>query len=120
MASVLSNNMNDIKTVTAFMEECKRMGLNVLGPDVNESYYKFAVNKEGAIRFGLGAIKNVGESAVKAITGERKQNGLYLSIYDLVKRVELKAVNRQAMEGIALGVDLTRFKVIIVHNFREG
>ena len=110
MASVLSNNMNDIKTVTAFMEECKRMGLNVLGPDVNESYYKFAVNKEGAIRFGLGAIKNVGESAVKAITGERKQNGLYLSIYDLVKRVELKAVNRQAMEGIALGGGFDSFQ----------
>ena len=57
MAAVLSNNMNDIKQVTFFMEECKRMGLDVLGPDVNESYYKFAVNQQGAVRFGMGAIK---------------------------------------------------------------
>ena len=64
MAAVLSNNMNDIKQVTFFMEECKRMGLDVLGPDVNESYYKFAVNKDGAVRFGMGAIKGVGRAAV--------------------------------------------------------
>ena len=111
MASVLSNNMNDIKTVSAFMEECKRMGLQVLGPDVNESYYKFAVNKEGAIRFGLGAIKNVGESAVKALTEERKKNGLFESIYDLVQRVELRSLNRQAMEGMALGGGFDSFNV---------
>jgi len=103
MASVLSNNMSDIKTVSAFMEECKRMGLAVLGPDVNESYYKFAVNKDGAVRFGLGAIKNVGENAVKAITEERKTNGLYQSLFDLVQRIDLKAANKRAFEGIALG-----------------
>ena len=73
MASVLSNNMSDIKSVSFFMEECKRMGLEVLGPDINESYLKFSVNKEGAVRFGMGAIKGVGGSAVKAIIKERKR-----------------------------------------------
>ncbi len=109
MAAVLSNNMNDIKQVTFFMEECRRMGLKVLGPDVNESYYKFAVNKEGAVRFGLGAIKGVGEGAVKAITEERKKNGLYKDIYDLVKRVDLKSANKKAFEGLALGGGLDSF-----------
>jgi DNA polymerase-3 subunit alpha len=110
MAAVLSNNMNDIKSVTFFMEECRRMGLNVLGPDVNESYYKFAVNKEGAVRFGLGAIKGVGEGAVNAITEERKENGLYTSIYDLVQRIDLKAANKRAFEGITLGGGLDSFE----------
>ena len=77
MAAVLSNNMNDIKQVTFFMEECKRMKLNVLGPDVNESYYKFSVNKDNAVRFGMGAIKGVGHGAVKTIVEERKNEGPY-------------------------------------------
>ena len=72
MAAVLSNNMNDIKQVTFFMEECKRMKLNVLGPDVNESYYKFSVNKDNAVRFGMGAIKGVGHGAVKTIVENEK------------------------------------------------
>ena len=67
MAAVLSNNMNDIKQVTFFMEECKRMRLTVLGPDVNEIYYKFSVNQDNAVRFGMGAIKGVGHGAVKTI-----------------------------------------------------
>ena len=67
MASLLTNHMNDIKDVTYFMEECKSMGLTVLGPDVNESFYKFSVNKKGEIRFGLGAVKGVGEGAVDVI-----------------------------------------------------
>ena len=81
MASVLSNNMSDIKNVTFFMAECKRMKLQVLGPDLNESYYKFSVNKNNAIRFGMGAIKGVGASAVEAIVSERKRTvitNLYL------------------------------------------
>ncbi len=102
MASVLSNNMNDIKQVSFFMEECKRMGLNVLGPDVNESYLKFSVNKEGAVRFGMGAIKGVGNAAVKAIIQERKENGNYTSIFDLTKRVDLRAANKKAFDGLAL------------------
>ncbi|MFD2568723.1 DNA polymerase III subunit alpha [Pseudotenacibaculum haliotis] len=102
MASVLSNNMNDIKSVSFFMEECKRMGLEVLGPDVNESYLKFSVNKEGAVRFGMGAIKGVGSAAVKAIIKERKENGHYKSIFDVTKRVDLRAANKKAFDGLIL------------------
>jgi len=102
MASVLSNNMNDIKQVSFFMEECKRAGIEVLGPDVNESFYKFSVNKKGAIRFGMGAIRGVGESAVKAIVGERKENGDYRSIFDVTKRVDLRAANKRAFDGLVL------------------
>ncbi|WP_442267500.1 DNA polymerase III subunit alpha [Tenacibaculum sp. ZS6-P6] len=102
MAAVLSNNMNDIKTVSFFMEECKRMGLEVLGPDVNESYSKFSVNKEGAVRFGMAAIKGVGASAVKAIIDERKENGHYNSIFDVAKRVDLRVANKKAFEGLVL------------------
>lgn len=102
MAAVLSNNMNDIKSVTFFMEECKRMGLEVLGPDVNESYSKFSVNKEGAVRFGMAAIKGVGGGAVKAIIDERKENGPYTSIFDMSKRVDLRVANKKAFEGLVL------------------
>ncbi len=102
MAAVLSNNMNDIKQVTFFMEEAKRMGLEVLGPDVNESYYKFAVNKENAIRFGMGAIKGVGRSAVEAIVAERKENGPFRSVFDMAKRIDLRAANKKAFENLAL------------------
>ncbi|NAY92674.1 DNA polymerase III subunit alpha [Muricauda sp. JGD-17] len=102
MAAVLSNNMNDIKQVTFFMEECKRMGLNVLGPDVNESYYKFAVNKDNAIRFGMGAIKGVGRSAVETIVENRKKDGPYKSVFDLTKRVDLRSANKKAFENLAL------------------
>lgn len=102
MAAVLSNNMNDIKQVTFFMEECKRMGLEVLGPDVNESYYKFAVNKDGAIRFGMGAIKGVGKGAVDAIVEERKENGPFRSVFDMAKRIDLRAANKKAFENLAV------------------
>jgi len=102
MAAVLSNNMKDIKQVAFFMEECKRMGVDVLSPDVNESYYKFAVNKEGKIRFGMGAIKGVGINAVKAIVNERKKEGHYKSIFDLAKRVDLRAASKKAFDGLVL------------------
>ncbi len=102
MAAVLSNNMNDIKQVTFFMEECKRAGIEVLGPDINESYYKFAVNRDGAIRFGMGAIKGVGAGAVEAIVEERKKGGNYKSIFDLTKRIDLRAANKKAMDGLVL------------------
>ncbi|WP_396590802.1 DNA polymerase III subunit alpha [Allomuricauda sp. R78024] len=102
MAAVLSNNMNDIKQVTFFMEECKRMGLEVLGPDVNESYYKFAVNQSNAVRFGMGAIKGVGRSAVETIVKNRKEDGPYKSVFDLAKRVELRAANKKSFENLAL------------------
>ena len=101
MAAVLSNNMNDIKQVTFFMEECKRMKLNVLGPDVNESYYKFSVNQDNAVRFGMGAIKGVGHGAVKTIVENRKKDGSYKSIFDLAKRIDLRAANKKAFENLA-------------------
>ncbi|NNC70494.1 MAG: DNA polymerase III subunit alpha [Flavobacteriaceae bacterium] len=102
MAAVLSNNMNDIKQVSFFMDECKRAGIEVLSPDINESFYKFAVNKEGAIRFGMGAIKGVGASAVEAIVNERKKNGNYKSIFDVAKRIDLRAANKKAFDGLIL------------------
>ncbi len=100
MAAVLSNNMNDIKQVTFFMEECKRMGVKVLGPDVNESYYKFTVNEENAVRFGMGAVKGVGAGAVETIVENRK-DGPYKSIFDLTKRIDLRAANKKALESLA-------------------
>ncbi|MGB5316828.1 MAG: DNA polymerase III subunit alpha, partial [Robiginitalea sp.] len=102
MAAVLSNNMSDIKQVTFFMEECRRMGLDVLGPDVNESFYKFAVNKENQIRFGMGAIKGVGRSAVETIVENRKKDGAYHSVFDLTKRLDLRAANKKAFENLVL------------------
>ncbi|MFD1094821.1 DNA polymerase III subunit alpha [Salegentibacter chungangensis] len=103
MAAVLSNNMNDIKQVTFFMEECKRMKLDVLGPDVNESYYKFSVNKDYAVRFGMGAIKGVGAGAVATIVENRKtEAGPYRSIFDMAKRIDLRAANKKAFENLAL------------------
>lgn len=101
MAAVLSNNMNDIKQVTFFMEECRRMGLQVLGPDVNESFYKFTVNDQNAVRFGMGAIKGVGSGAVKTIV-ENREEGKYKSIFDLAKRIDLRAANKKAFENLAL------------------
>ena len=112
MAAVLSNNMNDIKQVTFFMEEAKRMGLEVLGPDVNESYYKFAVNKDNAVRFGMGAIKGVGRSAVEAIVEERKENGPYRSVFDMAKRVDLRSANKKAFENLALAGGFDSFAEI--------
>ncbi|MBZ9728075.1 DNA polymerase III subunit alpha [Salegentibacter sp. JZCK2] len=103
MAAVLSNNMNDIKQVTFFMEECKRMKLDVLGPDVNESFYKFSVNKDYAVRFGMGAIKGVGSGAVATIVENRKtEAGHYKSIFDMAKRIDLRSANKKAFENLAL------------------
>jgi DNA polymerase-3 subunit alpha len=101
MAAVLSNNMSDIKQVSFFMEECKRMGLQVLGPDVNESFYKFTVNDDYAVRFGMGAVKGVGSGAVATIVESRK-DGKYKSIFDLTKRIDLRAANKKALENLAL------------------
>ncbi|MCL7764417.1 DNA polymerase III subunit alpha [Polaribacter sp. Z014] len=100
MASVLSNNMNDIKSVSFFMEECKRMELQVFGPDLNESYLKFSVNNEGAVRFGMAAVKGVGAGAVRAIIKEREENGNYNSIFDLSKRVDLRAANKKSFDSL--------------------
>lgn len=102
MASVLTHNMNDIKKVTFFMDECRRMGMQVLGPDVNESQFKFTVNSKGEIRFGLGAIKGVGEGAVECIIAERTENGNFTSIFDLTTRIDLRAANKKCMESLAV------------------
>jgi len=110
MAAVLSNNMNDIKSVSFFMEECKRAGITVLGPDVNESFSKFSVNKEGAIRFGMAAIKGVGALAVKAIITEREKNGGFNSVFDVAKRVDLRVANKKAFEGLILAGGFDSFK----------
>lgn len=102
MAAVLSNNMNDIKQVTFFMDECKRMKLPVLGPDINESFYKFSVNKDNAVRFGMGAVKGVGYGAVETIVDHRKKDGPFKSIFDMAKRIDLRAANKRAFENLAL------------------
>jgi len=109
MASVLSNNMNDIKSVSFFMEECKRMKIEVLGPDVNESAYKFRVNDNGAIRFGMGAIKGVGRNAIEHIVNERKENGRYSSVFNFIERMESKAVNKKSLEGLIYGGGFDEF-----------
>ena len=109
MAAVLSNNMSDIKQVSFFMEECKRMGLQVLGPDVNESFYKFTVNDDYAVRFGMGAIKGVGSGAVATIVENRK-DGKYKSIFDLTKRIDLRAANKKALENLALAGGFDSFE----------
>jgi DNA polymerase-3 subunit alpha len=103
MASVLSNNMNDIKSVSFFMEECQRMGLDVKGPDVNESQIKFAVNDKGQVRFGLGAIKGSGDAAVTEVIHERTKNGPFKDIFDFADRVNLRAVNKKTFEVLAQG-----------------
>lgn len=103
MAAVLSNNMNDIKQVTLFMEESRRMGIAVKGPSVNESALKFRVNDEGAIRFGLGAVRGVGGGAVHSIVDNREQDGLYASLFDFARRVNPKDVNKRVYEALAWG-----------------
>ena len=101
MAAVLSNNMNDIKQVSFFMEECRRMGLAVLGPCVNESDFKFTVNEKKQIRFGMGAIKGVGQGAVETIIQNRQESN-YLSIFDLTQKIDLRLANKKALENLAL------------------
>lgn len=102
MAAVLSRNLSNITEITKFMDECKAMNMNVLGPDVNESFLKFSVNKAGDIRFGLAAVKGVGEGAVMNIIEERERNGPFTSIFDFVERVNLSSCNKKNIESMAL------------------
>jgi DNA polymerase-3 subunit alpha len=102
MAALLSRNVSDIKSISFFMDECKRMGVPVLGPDVNASRKRFASDGNGVIRFGLQAIKGVGENAVEHIIEERKRGGEFKSIFDFVERINLQTVNRKNMENLAL------------------
>jgi len=102
MAAVLSNNMSDIKQVAFFMEECKQMGVQVLGPDVNESDIKFSVNTQGEIRFGLSGIKGVGDKAVESIIEERNVNGMYKDVHDFAKRSNTRTVNKKSIRELCL------------------
>ncbi|MEF9950909.1 MAG: DNA polymerase III subunit alpha, partial [Mucinivorans sp.] len=102
MAAVLSRNLSDIKKISFFMDECRRMNAPVLGPDVNYSYEHFAVDALGNIRFGMAGIKGVGQGAVEAIVAERKANGKFKDIFDFVERANLTSVNKKAMECLAL------------------
>ena len=111
MAAVLSRNLNDITKLTKFMDECKVMKIDVKSPDINESRARFSVNDAGQIRFGLAAIKGVGLNAVQAILDERKANGPYKSVYDLVERINLTTCNRKVIDSLALAGAFDRFGV---------
>lgn len=102
MAAVLTHNKNDISKITFFLQECKRMGVRVLGPNVNESTSGFTVNSRDEIVFGLSALKGIGEGAVDLILEERETGGIFESIFDLMRRVNLRAINKKVMEGLAL------------------
>ncbi|MBS1652292.1 MAG: DNA polymerase III subunit alpha [Bacteroidetes bacterium] len=111
MASVL-NHSNGIDKISFFMEECKRMKIKVLGPDVNEAFAKFSVNKNGDIRFGMASIKGVGENTINNIITERNKNGNFVSIFDFAKRLESKSLNKKSIEGLAYAGAFDTFKNI--------
>ena len=110
MAAVLNNELGDIKQVNFMTEECKRMKIEVLGPDVNESEYKFSVNEKGEIRYGMGGIKNVGEAAVKGIVEEREANGKFKDFGDFVMRIADKGLNVRALESMGMAGCFDSFK----------
>ena len=112
MAALMTRRFSDIGEITKLMEECKSMGIPTLGPDVNESYVEFGVNKKGEIRFGLSAIKGMGSAAADAIVKERQANGPYKDIYDFVERVNLRDVNRKALESLALSGGFDCFSLV--------
>lgn len=101
MAAVLSRNLNDLKEITLFLDECKRMQIPVLGPDVNESESRFVANRKGEIRFGMAGIKNVGEAAVRSIVEERSKGGPFTSIFDLTRRINSHNLNKRCLESLA-------------------
>ena len=111
MAAVMSRNLANIAEITKLMDECRAMGIECLGPDVNESRQKFSVNSHGAIRFGLAAIKGMGDAAAQTIIDEREKNGTYKSVFDLAERVNLSAVNRKAFESLALSGGFDSFEI---------
>ena len=111
MAAIMSRRRDQITEITKLMDECKQMGIATLGPDVNESYQKFGVNHKGEIRFGLAAIKGLGDSAAQAIINEREKNGPYKSIFDFAQRVSFASVNRKAFESLALSGGFDSFGI---------
>ncbi len=112
MAAVMSRSLDNISDIRKLMDECKAVGISTLGPDVNESRLKFSVNKEGDIRFGMGGIKGVGESAVLAIIEEREKNGEYSNLFDFFERINLSACNRKSIEGLILSGAMDCFKEV--------
>jgi len=119
MASVLTHSGGQIDKITFFMEECRRMGIKVLGPDVNESQFQFSVNKAGQIRFGLGAVKGVGEGAVESIVEGRAEKP-YESVFDMLRRVNLRSTNRKALESLAYGGAFDSLNVQRAHFFHSA
>ena len=119
MAAVLSSNLNDITTLSKYMDECRSMGIEVLGPNINESYKSFSATKDGRIRFGLAGIKGVGAGCVDAIVEERTKNGNYKDIFDFVQRINQGACNRKALESMALAGAFDDFKDIKREDFFE-
>ena len=111
MAGNMSRCLNDITKITKLMNECQAMGIACMGPDVNESRQKFSANKKGEVRFGLGAIKGMGDAAAQAIIDEREKNGLYKDIFDFVQRVNLSSVNSKALESLVLSGAFDGFKI---------
>ena len=111
MAGNMSRCISDITKITKLMSECQSMGIPCLGPDVNESQRKFSANKKGEVRFGLSAIKGMGDAAAVNIIAEREKNGPYKDIFDFVQRVNLSAVNRKAMESLALSGGFDSFGI---------
>lgn len=102
MAAVLTHNLSDIKKITFLIDACQQKGIRVLGPDINESGIRFSTNEKNEILFGLGAIKGVGEIAAEAVINERKANGRFTSIFDFIKRIPLKTVNKRCLESMAM------------------
>ena len=120
MAAIMSRRRDQITEITKLMDECKQMGIATLGPDVNESYQKFGVNHKGEIRFGLAAIKGMGDSAAQAIIDEREENGPYASIFDFAQRVSFANVNRKAYESLALSGGFDSFGIRREQFFAEN
>ena len=119
MAAVLSSNLNDVDKLSKYMDECRSMGIEVLGPNINESYQSFSATHDGRIRFGLAGIKGVGVSCVDAIVAERNKNGNYKDIFDFVQRLNQGACNRKALESMALAGAFDDFKEIKREDFFE-
>ena len=111
MAAIMSRRRDQITEITKLMDECKQMGIATLGPDVNESYQKFGVNHKGEIRFGLAAIKGMGDAAAQAIIDEREKNGEYKDIFDFAQRINFSNVNRKAFESLALSGGFDSFGI---------
>ena len=122
MASVLTHNLNDISKLSFYLEECKTMGISILGPDVNESDMNYSVNKDGHIRFGLGAIKGVGSSAAEYIINERNKKGVYKDLFNFFIRMNSRSTNKKAFESLILGGAFDKFteKAFIIFDFNEN